>query len=101
MSYRLIMSSSQIARCNRALGREELATTAVRHDWPLAEPITVDVVLLDAQGISEVIAALKANPEDIGPDDGTVEWLNLDGMEEALFLTLQEPEGTMLHGICL
>ena len=102
MSYRLCMSPSQIARCNRALGTNALATTTVRHEWPGVTPHDVDVVLLDAAGIRSVIVALQANPEDIGPDDNSLEWIDLDGLEEVLFLTLQEPEDDgMLHGICI
>ena len=102
MYYNLCMSAAQIARCNRALGSNTLTTTTIKHEWPGCNTINVDVVILDADGIRSVLAALRANPEDIGQEDNTLEWHNLDGLEEALFLTLQAPEGDgMLHGICL
>lgn len=103
MPYNLCMSPEQIARCNRALGSNELSTVTIQHEWPGCMIIqNVDVVLQDAAGIRKVLAALRDNPEDLGPDDNTLEWINLTGLENALCLTLQSPEGDgMLQGICV
>lgn len=106
MSYNLCMSREQIARCNTALGREALTRTTVRHTLPgNSVGYITEVVEISREGIQEVIAALKANPQDIGPKpdgDGILAWHNLNVLEECLFMTLQEPENDgVMHGICL
>ena len=95
MPYNLCMSAAQIARCNRALGTNQLSTTRITHHWN-GRSSEEDVVLLNADGIRGVVAALRANPEDPCND------IDLEDLDLTLLSVLEDPEDCgMLFGICL
>lgn len=108
MPYNLLMAPAQIARCNRALpASKHLSTTRITHAWG-NHVSQHDAVVLSADGIREVIAALRANPE---PGDTYADRdlnhldtndLNLAHMDDTLASVLLDPEdGNMLFGVCL
>jgi hypothetical protein len=108
MYYNLCMSANQIARCNRALpSTHHLRNTQITRTW---NDITTqeDVVLLTAEGIHTVIAALRANPEstdryrDEDFESMDIEQLNLADIDTTLELVLEDaPSENMLHGVCI
>jgi hypothetical protein len=107
MSYNLCMSAAQIARCNRALGSNRLSITRINRTW-LGVTTQEDVVVLTAEGIREVIAALRNNPESTDSyrdeefADLSLEDLNLAYMDRTLELVLEDAEDpNMLFGVCL
>ncbi len=105
MPYNLCMSQAQIARCNRALGKDQLSTTRIIHTGG-GVATEEDVVQLTAQGIREVIDALRNNPEPCDtaePDMGAdLEELNLAHLTSTLELVLEDEEDPdMLFGVCL
>lgn len=96
MPYNLCMSASQIARCNRVLSAsDQLTTTRITHHWN-GRSSEEDVVLLSADEIRSVVAALRAKPEDACND------INLEDLDLTLLGVLKHPEDcNMLFGICL
>jgi len=107
MSYNLCMSAAQIARCNRALGRDQLSITRINRTW-LGVTTQEDVVVITAEGIREVITALRNNPEstDSYRDEDfmqlSIEDLNLAEIDRTLELVLEDEEDpNMLFGVCL
>lgn len=98
MPYNLHMSPIQIARCNRVLpSSNQLVTTRITHAWDGGSKHTeVDAVVLSADAIRRVAAALQANPEDACGD------LDLEYLDATLLSVLNDAEDTnMLFGICL
>ena len=107
MSYSLIMSAAQIARCNRALGSNQLSMQTITRTWR-GTTSQQEVVVADAETIRRTIAALRDRPEacDDLPverwDDATLEELNLSYLTDTLELVLADEEDpNMLHGVCL
>jgi hypothetical protein len=105
MPYNLHMSAAQIARCNRALGSDQLSTTRIIHTGG-GVATEHEVVQLSAPGIREVIDALRARPEpcdtaepDVGAD---LDQFNLAYLASTLELVLEDEEDPeMLFGVCL
>jgi hypothetical protein len=95
MPYNLQMSPVQIARCNRALGSQQIVTTRITRTWQ-GQTLEDDAVLLDAEGIRNLVAALRANPEHHNND------IDLEDLDLTLLSVLEDPEDTnILYGICL
>jgi len=125
MYYNLCMSVNQIARCNRSLPSEhQLNTTRIvrTRNGRTSEEVWItftatvtdpgyageDVVVLTAEGIRNVIAALRARPEstdryrDEDFDYMDIDAVNLADIDIVLESVLEESTGpNMLHGVCI